>query len=122
MSTFWTIALSIMDEKGLRQVDVARAVGCPKGTVFSWIKRDSLPQADDAVKIAELLGVTVRYLVTGERAENELSPLEQRLLEVCKGLSEPQMHKVIKEAVDIKVMVAQEKKKGSQGLSGSVSG
>ena len=122
MSTFWTIALSIMDEKGLRQADLARYCNRPKGTVFNWINRDSLPQADDAVKIAELLGVTVRYLVTGERAENELSPLEQRLLEVCKGLSEPQMHKVIKEAVDIKVMVAQEKKKGSQGLSGSVSG
>lgn len=109
MSTFWTIALSIMDEKGLRQADLARYCNRPKGTVFNWINRDSLPQADDAVKIADCLGVTVRYLVTGERAENELSPLEQRLLEVCKGLSDPQMHKVIKEAVDIKVMVAQEK-------------
>ena len=122
MSTFWTTARSIMDDKGLRQVDVARAVGCSKGTVFNWIKRDTLPQADYALKIADYLGVTVRYLVTGERAENELSPLEQRLLEVCKGLSDPQMHKVIKEAVDIRIMVSQEKKKGSQGLSGSVSG
>lgn len=122
MSTFWTTALSIMNDKGLRQVDLARKCEKPKNTVHNWINRDTLPQADDAVKIAELLGVTVRYLVTGERAEDELSPLEQRLLEVCKGLSDPQMHKVIKEAVDIRIMVSQEKKKGSQGLSGSVSG
>lgn len=122
MSTFWTTARSLMEDKGLKQVDLVRGVGCSKGTVHAWIKRDTLPPADRAVKIAELLGVTVRYLVTGERAENELSPLEQRLLEVCKGLSDPQMHKVIKEAVDIKIMISQEKKKGSQGLSGSVSG
>ena len=118
MSTFWTTARSLMDERGLRQVDVARAVGCSKGTVFAWIKRDTLPQADSAVKIAELLGVSVRYLVTGTRAEGELSPLEQRLLEVCKGLSDPQMHKVIKEAIDIKVMVAEEKNGASQDMSG----
>ena len=122
MSTFWTMALSIMDEKGLRQVDLAKAVNKSKTTVFNWLHRDTLPQADDAVKIAELLGVTVRYLVTGTRAEGELSPLEKRLLEVCKGLSDPQMHKVIKEAIDIKVMVAQEKNGASQDMSGSAIG
>lgn len=119
MSTFWTTALSIMKERGVRQVDLTHAVGCSKGTVNAWIKRDTLPQAESAVKIADYLGVTVRYLVTGERSEDELSPLEQRLLEVCKGLSDPQMHKVIKEAIDIKVMVAQEKGVDSQGGSAS---
>ena len=122
MSTFWTMARSLMDEMGLRQVDLVRSVGCSKGTVHAWIKRDTLPPADRAVKIAELLGVSVRYLVTGERSDNELSPLEKRLLEVCKGLSDPQMHKVIKEAIDIKVMVAEEKNGASQDISRSVSG
>ncbi len=102
MSTFWTMARSLMEEKGLKQVDLVRGVGCSKGTVHAWIKRDTLPPADRAVKIADYLGVTVRYLVTGERSEDELSPLEQRLLVLCQGLSDQRMDVVISVVKDMK--------------------
>ena len=122
MSEFWKNARSLMDELGLRQADVARGVGVPKATVFNWLKRDTIPQADAAVKIADLLGTTVRYLVTGTRQENELSPLEKRLIEACRGLSDPMLHKVIKEAVDLRIMAEQEKGVGSPGGSASETG
>lgn len=122
MSEFWKNALLLMEERRLRQVDIARGVGVSKTTVFNWINRDTLPQADDAVRIADLLGVSVRYLVTGSRQEGELSPLEKRLLEVCRGLSDPMMNKVIKEAVDLRIMAAQEKGVGSPGGSASETG
>ena len=122
MIDFWKNAQKLMDDKGVKQIDLARLTGKNKSSVSDWIKHGVLPKADDAVKIADYLGVTVRYLVTGERAENELSPLEQRLLEVCKGLSDPQMHKVIKEAVDIRIMVSQEKGVDFPGGSNSAEG
>ena len=122
MSEFWKNARSLMDERGLRQADVARGVGVPKATVFHWIDRDTIPKADCAVKIADLLGTTVRYLVTGTRQENELSPLEKRLIEACRGLSDPMLHKVIKEAVDLRIMAEQEKGVGSPGGSASETG
>ena len=97
MSTFWTKACHLMEEGKIRQVDLARAVGCPKGTVFAWIKRDTLPQADYALKIADMLGVSVRYLVTGED-EGELSPREKELLRVCSILSQDKFEAVMKVA------------------------
>ena len=122
MSEFWKNARSLMNEQGLRQADVARGVGVPKATVFHWIDRDTIPKADAAVKIADLLGTTVRYLVTGTRQEYELSPLEKRLIEACRGLSDPMLHKVIKEAVDLRIMAEQEKGVGSPGGSASETG
>ena len=122
MSEFWKNALSIMEERRLRQVDLARALDRSKTTICHWINRDTLPQADDAVRIADLLGVSVRYLVTGSRQEGELSPLEKRLLEVCRGLSDPMMNKVIKEAVDLRIMAEQERGEGSLGGSASGTG
>ena len=98
MSTFWTIALSIMKGNKIKQVDLARAVGCSKGTVFAWIKRDTLPQADCALKIADALGVSVRYLVTGQRQEGELSPREKELLQICSILRDDKFDAVMKVA------------------------
>lgn len=98
MSTFWTIAQRFMDDKGLKQVDLARHCDRPKGTIFNWIKRDTLPPADSAVKIAELLGVTVRYLVTGQRQEGELEPREKELLRVCSILRDDKFDAVMKVA------------------------
>ena len=122
MSEFWKNALSFMEAGGVRQVDLARVVGKPKNTVNNWITRDTIPPADCAVKIADLLGTTVRYLVTGSRQEYELSPLEKRLIEACRGLSDPMLHKVIKEAVDLRIMAEQEKGVGSPGGSASETG
>lgn len=120
MSEFWKNALLLMEERRIRQVDLAQALDRSKTTICHWINRDTLPQADDAVRIADLLGVSVRYLVTGTRQEGELSPLEKRLLEACRGLSDPMMNKVIKEAVDLRIMAAQERGEGSLGGSGKI--
>jgi transcriptional regulator with XRE-family HTH domain len=39
--------------------------GIAKGTFASWKSRGIMPRADEAYRIAEALGVTVKYLVTG---------------------------------------------------------
>lgn len=66
MSIFWEKALSIMEDKGLRQVDLMRVTGQSRSGVSAWVTRDLVPKADDALKIADLLGVSVRYLVAGQ--------------------------------------------------------
>lgn len=108
---FWDNALPIMDKKNIRRVDISRATGKARSAVTDWIKRGVYPAADDAVKIAELLGVSVRFLVTGE--DDELTPLEKDLLSACRNLTEPMLLKVIKEAKDLKIMKEQEKKDAS---------
>lgn len=66
MSVFWSKVLSLMAEQGLRKLDIIQMLKLPASTFHTWVKRDTLPQADDALKIADLLGVSVRYLVTGQ--------------------------------------------------------
>jgi hypothetical protein len=54
-----------MDEQKLRKQDIIDRAGFHGSTFHTWIKRDALPQVDDALKLADVLGVSVRYLVTG---------------------------------------------------------
>ena len=98
MSVFWNNALSIMKEKKLKQVDLIKATGKTRSGVYAWITRDIIPTADDALKIADLLEVSVRYLVTGQRQEGELSPREKELLRVCSILSQDKFDAVMKVA------------------------
>jgi len=79
---FWDTALSLMKEKKLKQIDLVRLTGHSSGTVSDWISNGVLPRADDALKIADRLGVSVRYLVTGED-DKDLSPREKELLREC---------------------------------------
>ena len=92
--SFWDNALPLMDKQGVRQADLVRLTGKAKGTVWNWVENKTIPQADDAVKIADLLGVSVRYLVTGED-DNELSAREKELLRLCSVLKEDKFEIVL---------------------------
>lgn len=98
MSIFWKTTLSLMKEKQKKQLDVVKATGKSTSCVSAWIKRDTIPQADDAVKIADLFDVSVKYLVTGGTNDNELSPREKELLRVCSILSQDKFDAVMKVA------------------------
>lgn len=91
--SFWSNALPLMQKKGIRQADLVRLTGKAKGTVWNWVERKTIPQADDAVKIADYLGVSVRYLVTGEE-DGMLSERERELLQICSILSEEKFNAV----------------------------
>jgi transcriptional regulator with XRE-family HTH domain len=47
--------------------------------VYSWGENDSVPKAVDLLKIADYLGVSMRWLLTGED-EVGLAPEERNLL------------------------------------------
>jgi transcriptional regulator with XRE-family HTH domain len=55
----------LLTEKGLKPADITRATGI-KSSVFSdWKKGRSKPNTEKMIKIANFLGVTVEYLLTG---------------------------------------------------------
>jgi len=50
------------------QKELAAKTGLSLKTIENYVKKDSsIPSADKAVLIAQALGVTVEYLVTGEK-------------------------------------------------------
>ena len=89
---FWSNALPLMEKKGIRRTDVARATGKTRSAVSDWIKRKVYPTAEDALKIADLLGVSVRYLVTGD--DNEIPVRLREIVELCRGLDDKELETV----------------------------
>ena len=109
---FWDNALPLINQREIKQADLVRLTGKAKSTVWNWFERKTVPQADDAVKIADLLGVSVRYLVTGED-DKELSAREKELLDVCSLMSDRKFSIVLKNAKAVREDMEQELSSGS---------
>ena len=62
---FWERLERLIKEKSSRK-EIARECGIAVNTIAMWIKRKSLPNAHTAVKLANALGVSADYLMTGE--------------------------------------------------------
>ena len=66
MSDFSERLKQEIEFKGLLQKEVAAQAGIKKRALDMYLgSRSSMPSADAAVKLAQVLGVTVEYLVTG---------------------------------------------------------
>ena len=72
MLLFWNKVKEELGYKGLSQKELAASTGISYNTLQSWMTKDRLPDASDAVKIAAALDVSVEFLVTG----NENSKLQ----------------------------------------------
>ncbi len=59
----------LLDEKGLKNADVARATGISNMTLSDWKRGKSTPKQDKLKLIADYFGVTLDYLLTGEERE-----------------------------------------------------
>ena len=55
----------LMADRCLQQKDLAEKVGISSNGISTWKITGAFPRADIAVKIADIFGVTVEYLVTG---------------------------------------------------------
>ena len=67
---FWKKVDSYLTDS-LNQAWLCRKVGIPESTLSSAIKRKAWPRADIATKIADVLGVNLRTLITGEESMEE---------------------------------------------------
>jgi transcriptional regulator with XRE-family HTH domain len=92
MTDFSRRILEELDYLNTTRAELARYLGTRQSTVESWLKRDSVPAADTALKIARFLNVPLEYLIDGTRAEErksvQLSDYEKRLLEESRELTQ----------------------------------
>jgi hypothetical protein len=68
----------LADQKKGRK-DLIAAIGANRGVLTNWDTRGTVPAADVAIRIADYLGVSVRWLITGED-EQDLTRDERNLL------------------------------------------
>lgn len=61
----------IMEQKHLKQSDLANYIGVANSSVSDWKKKGSTPSADKIVKISEFLNVSVDYLLGRVDEPNE---------------------------------------------------
>ena len=74
---------SELSYQGILVKELANMTGISKKTIDNYLNvREYMPSADAAVKIAQALGVSVEYLVTGE----ELSPTKTSFGPEIRGL------------------------------------
>ena len=65
----YAIFQELIDKRGLRVADVSRATGIRSGVFADWKKGRYTPKIDKMKLIADYLGVSVEYLMTGEKEE-----------------------------------------------------
>ena len=94
---FWSNALPLMYKKGVRQTDLANLTGKSRASVSDWVNKRVIPRADDALKIADLLGVSLRYLIEG-KDDRDLTAREKELLAICVPLSTEKFNVVLESA------------------------
>lgn len=93
-----------IDFLGLLDKEVAARAGISKRAIDSYVgSRGCMPSADIAVRIAQVLGVSVEYLITGKNTvpnetsknENSTQKEEQKLLRTFTELSQKDKKTVI---------------------------
>lgn len=91
---FFENVKKLCKKKGLTIESVANNVGLTIDSYNSYKKHENLPRADIATKIADILGTTVEYLVTGEE-KKELTVEDADFIFKLRQLSEKDKNTVL---------------------------
>ena len=88
-------------QAGLTQVDVAERLGISQPAYASWERGAKKPTQENLVKIAQVLNVSVDYLVgNSEDKSDELDNIELLFRMNSKGLSEEEKEVFKKELIE----------------------
>lgn len=60
----------LLQERGITAYKVSKETGVTQSTLSDWKRGRSTPKTDNMKKIADYLGVTVDYLMTGEESRD----------------------------------------------------
>ena len=90
--------------RGIEQKELANKANISLRNIENYLRKNaSIPSADKAVRIAEVLGVTVEYLVNGkDQTTNKPTGIEsetRQLINALNGLSLNKQRIVIKNAL-----------------------
>ena len=76
---FWDNVAVELDYLGMTNKSLAEKVGFAASNISKGVRTDSSPSADTAVRIAQVLGVSVEYLVNGSESSTRKEGLDMHL-------------------------------------------
>ena len=80
----------ILREKNIKRVALCTDLELTQTAITDWARRNTIPAGDICLKIAEYLGVSVEWLLTGK--ESGLTSEERKILNIWNSLSDDQKH------------------------------
>lgn len=87
-----------LDRQNKMAADLCRVLGVGTSQTTSWKNRNTDPPAKYIVKIADFLGVSLEYLLTGiDNSSSKLTPLETDLLAMFRELPKETKHEFVGE-------------------------
>ena len=69
-----------LESRGITQKKLAEDLGLRRPTLSDWKRNGAIPAGDICIKIADYLGVSVEWLITGKEKEGNGLTLEERHL------------------------------------------
>ena len=112
-----------IEYRGISQKELAERAGIKKRAFDMYVGlQESMPPADVAVRIAQTLGISVEYLVTGKEVNRTetLSADDRKLLEVFRNLDSRDRSVVIKLAQILSERDEQSSPGNQRGYGGPV--
>jgi transcriptional regulator with XRE-family HTH domain len=102
-----------LDFTGMEQKELAAQSGVSFKAIETYVKKDSsIPSADKAVQIAKALGVTVEYLINGNKSKKPdtyaIQPHQKEALDLISKLNKTNHELLIS---IVKTMLTQQTKK-----------
>ena len=95
----YEIYCKLRDKRGMKDADVARETGITKSTFSDWKNGRSSPKDAKIKKIADLFGVSVEYIRTGEETkESEKYYINEETAEMAQKLFENRDLKILFDA------------------------
>lgn len=80
---------SELEYQDIQLKELAEKTGISKNTLGNYLTgHNSIPSADSAVKIAQALGVTVEYLVTGKSMSGSNQVYSPKIREIIKEIQD----------------------------------
>ncbi len=92
MTDFWKRVQSLLTQD-LNKTWLASEIGVSVNTLSNWVARDNDPKASQAQAMADALGVSVEYLVTGKNSYLEDFPQNTLLSDNLKNATYVRDHK-----------------------------
>ncbi len=95
---FYEMFIRLCDEKGVKPTNVIEELGFSSGNLSRW-KGGLEPGRKSLLKIAEYFNVSTDYLIGKSAEKPNLSPKEQRVLDIYNSLS-PEQQKNFERLLD----------------------
>ncbi len=98
-----------LDFCGMTQKELAYKAKITQRSLENYLRENaSIPSAENAVKIAQVLGVTVEYLVTGKNTKDISASVEPEIKQLIRSIHNLPVEKqriVIKNAISLSEMM-----------------